>query len=70
MAELTLAVITEDAKRLVAQEPTFIFSQPADKRRLDIDQIRNKFKQVLWSAVATSAAEQEVNEGSPVIRTN
>lgn len=70
LAELTLALITEDAKRLVAQEPSFIFSQPADKRRLDIDQIRNKFKQVLWSAVATPAAEQEVNEGSPVTRTN
>jgi len=70
LAELTLAVMTEDAKRLVAQEPTFILSQPVDKRRLDIEQLRNKFKQALWSAVAASATEQEVNDSSPVTSFN
>ncbi|WP_238149266.1 hypothetical protein [Arsenophonus endosymbiont of Aleurodicus floccissimus] len=70
LAELTLAVITEDAKRLVAQGHTFILSQPVDKRRLDIEQLRNKFKQALWSAVATSATEQEVNDSSPVTSFN
>ncbi|MFV9997477.1 MAG: hypothetical protein AB8W37_07260 [Arsenophonus endosymbiont of Dermacentor nuttalli] len=70
LAELTQAVMTEDAKRLIAQESTFILSQPADKRRLDIEQIMAKFKQVLWSAMATSATEQTVNEVSLVNNSN